>query len=61
MENNYIVLTLNLVEIILITVILLHSFYFSEKKYFNNLILSVINKILATFRGIITHKKMEDK
>lgn len=61
MENNYIFLNLNLVEILFITIILVYSFWFSEKKYFNILVLSVINKLLVILRGAVTHKKMEDK
>lgn len=61
MENNYILLNLNLVEILFITIILVYSFWFSEKKYFNILVLSVINKLLVILRGAVTHKKMEDK
>lgn len=61
METNYIILNLNLVEIILITIVLVYSFWFSEKKYFNNLVLSVINKLLVVLRGAVIHKKTEDK
>ena len=61
MENNYIFLNLNLVEILFINIILVYSFWFSEKKYFNILVLSVINKLLVILRGAVTHKKTEDK
>lgn len=61
MNNYHLYINLNYLEIVLIFVILMYSFYFSEKKYFNKLVLSVINKILVTFRGVIRHKKMEDK
>lgn len=61
MNNYHVYINLNYLEIVLIFVILMYSFYFSEKKYFNKLVLSVINKILVTFRGVIRHKKMEDK
>lgn len=61
MENNYILLNLNLVEILFITIILVYSFWFSEKKYFNILVLSVINKLLVILRDAVTHKKTEDK
>lgn len=61
MENNHLILNLNIVEIVFITIILVYSFWFGEKKYFNILVLSVINKILVKIRGKVTHKKTEDK
>lgn len=61
MDNYQLYINLNYLEIVLIFVVLMYSFYFSEKKYFNKLVLSVINKILVLFRGVIRHKKMEDK
>lgn len=61
MEDSHLILNLNIVEIIFITIILVYSFWFSEKKYFNILVLSVINKILVLIRGAVTHKKTEDK
>ncbi len=61
MDNYQLYINLNYLEIVLIFVVLVYSFYFSEKKYFNKLVLSVINKILVLFRGVIRHKKMEDK
>lgn len=61
MENSHLILNLNIVEIIFITIILVYSFWFSEKKYFNILVLSVINKILVLIRGAVTHKNTEDK
>lgn len=61
MDNYQLYINLNYLEIVLIFVVLVYSFYFSEKKYFNKLVLSVINKVLVLFRGVIRHKKMEDK
>lgn len=61
MENNHLILNLNIVEIVFITIILVYSFWFGEKKYFNILVLSVINKILVKIRDKVTHKKTEDK
>lgn len=61
MNNYHLYINLNYLEIVLILVIMVYSFYFSEKKYFNKLVLSVINKILVTFRGVIRHKNTEDK
>ena len=61
MDNYQLYINLNYLEIVLIFVVLVYSFYFSEKKYFNKLVLSVINKILVLFRGVKKHKKMEDK
>lgn len=61
MENNYIILSLNLFEVVFITVILVYTFWFSEKKYFNILILSVINKLLVLLGKAVRYKKMEDK
>ena len=61
MDNYQLYINLNYLEIVLIFVVLVYSFYFSEKKYFNKLVLSVINKILVLFRGVIRHKKLEDK
>lgn len=57
MDNYQLYINLNYLEIVLIFVVLVYSFYFSEKKYFNKLVLSVINKILVLFRGVIRHKK----
>ena len=61
MDNYQLYINLNYLEIVLIFVVLVYSFYFSEKKYFNKLVLSVINKLLVILRGAVTHKKTEDK
>ncbi len=61
MENN--ILGINLVEIITIIVILLYSFWFAEKKYFNKLLISAINIFTKALRKLYIKEKkhMEDK
>lgn len=42
---------------LIMTVILLYSFYFSEKKYFNKFVISVINVVIVSFRGLYMKRK----
>lgn len=58
MDNNqYILISLNYYEMLLTALVLLYAFLFSEKKYFTNMFVSVINRLLLFFRGIFKNKK----
>ncbi len=60
MENN--LLSINLLEFIVITCILIYTFWAAEKKYFNNFLISVINVIAKAFKNLYIKKKhMEDR
>ena len=57
MDNQYILIGLNYYEMIIITLVLLYAFLFTEKKYFTKMIVSAINKSILWLRGIVKNKK----
>lgn len=70
MDNQYILISLNYFEILIVALVLLYAFLFTEKKYFTKMIFSVINKSILLLRDIVKNKKnnqntksdnMEDK
>lgn len=70
MDNQYIIISLNYFEILIVALVLLYAFLFTEKKYFTKMIFSVINKSILLLRDIVKNKKdnqntksdnMEDK
>lgn len=57
MDNQYILISLNYFEILIIALILVYAFLFNEKKYFTKIIVSVINKSILWLRCIVKNKK----
>ena len=57
MDNQYILISLNYFEILIVALVLLYTFLFAEKKYFTKMIVSVINKSILMLRGIVKNKK----
>ena len=58
MDKTYILIKLSYFEILLVTLVLLYSFLFYEKKYFTKMIVSAINKLLLFLRGNVKNKKV---
>lgn len=58
MDKTYILIKLSYFEILLVTLVLLYSFLFYEKKYFTKMIISAINKLLLFLRGNVKNKKV---
>lgn len=56
MDNQYILISLNYFEILIVALVLLYAFLFTEKKYFTKAIVSVINKSILWLRGIVKNK-----
>ena len=57
MDNQYILISLNYFEILIVALVLLYAFLFTEKKYFTKMIFSAINKSILCLRVIIKNKK----
>lgn len=57
MDNQYILISLNYFEILIVALVLLYAFLFTEKKYFTKIIFSAINKSILWLRGIVKNKK----
>lgn len=57
MDNQYILISLNYFEILIVALVLLYTFLFTEKKYFTKMIFSAINKSILCLRVIIKNKK----
>ena len=57
MDNQYILISLNYFEILIVALVLLYAFLFTEKKYFTKMIFSAINKSILWLRGIVKNKK----
>ena len=57
MDNQYILISLNYFEILIVALVLLYAFLFTEKKYFTKMIFSAINKSILCLRGIVKNKK----
>ena len=57
MDNQYILISLNYFEILIVALVLLYAFLFAEKKYFTKMIFSAINKSILCLRVIIKNKK----
>lgn len=58
MDKTYILIKLSYFEILLVTLVLLYTFLFYEKKYFTKMIVSAINKLLLFLRGNVKNKKV---
>ena len=57
MDNKYILISLNYFEISIVTLVLLYTFFNTEKKYFTKIIVSAINKLILWLRSIVKNKK----
>lgn len=57
MDNKYILISLNYFEISIVTLVLLYTFLNTEKKYFTEIIVSAINKLILWLRSIVKNKK----
>lgn len=57
MDNQYVLISLNYFEILIVALVLLYAFLFAEKKYFTKMIVSVINKSILLLRSIVKNKK----
>lgn len=57
MDNQYILISLNYFEILIIALVLVYAFLFNEKKYFTKIIVSAINKSILWLRYIVKNKK----
>lgn len=57
MDNQYILISLNYFEILIVALVLMYAFLFTEKKYFTKMIVSAINKLILWLRSIVNNKK----
>ncbi len=57
MDNQYILISLNYFEILIVALVLMYAFLFTEKKYFTKMIVSAINKSILWLRSIVNNKK----
>ena len=57
MDNQYILISLNYFEILIVALVLMYAFLFTEKKYFTKMIVSAINKSILWLRSIVNNQK----